>query len=95
MRRRDAWMPLAAALWTEPAAAGDASADAQFDPIAARCFADRLELDPLAASVTLVDPRFEGRMEITIAPEQIAKVTALTRRCHGRNVIVRTTPAPD
>ena len=55
--------------------AGSALAD-----IAARYFADKMELDPLNASATLAAPRYEGRLTITIAPAEIARTRALNER---------------
>src|ERR1700754_1861947 len=48
--------------------------------IAARYFADKMELDPLNASATLADPRYEGRLTITIAPAEVARTRALNER---------------
>lgn len=55
--------------------AGGALAD-----IAARYFADKMELDPLNASATLAAPRYEGRLTITIAPAEVARMRALNER---------------
>ena len=55
--------------------AGGALAD-----IAARYFADKMELDPLNASATLAAPRYEGRLTITIAPAEVARTRALNER---------------
>lgn len=65
----------AAATTPSPAAPSAALAD-----IAARYFADGLELDPLHGSMTLAAPRFEGRLAITIAPAEVAKSHALNER---------------
>jgi len=56
------------------------SADAAFARLASRYFAQKMELDPLTASATLALPRYEGRLEITIAPEHIAKARALNEQ---------------
>ncbi len=48
--------------------------------IAARYFADKLELDPLNASATLAAPRYEGRLTITIAPAEVARTRVLNER---------------
>ena len=48
--------------------------------IAARYFADKMELDPLNASATLAAPRYEGRLTITIAPAEVARTRALNER---------------
>ena len=55
--------------------AGSALAD-----VAARYFADKMELDPLNASATLAAPRYEGRLTITIAPAEVARTRALNER---------------
>jgi len=55
--------------------AGSALAD-----IAARYFADKMELDPLNASATLAAPRYEGRLTVTIAPAEVARTRALNER---------------
>ncbi len=55
--------------------AGSALAD-----VAARYFADKMELDPLNASATLAAPRYEGRLTITIAPAEVARARALNER---------------
>lgn len=87
--RRD-WMQGAAAVaasvgvpWQAArAAAGDAAGDpnAAFADIAARCFADQMELDPLRGSATLADPKYEGRLAIGISPDDLAKARALNER---------------
>ena len=48
--------------------------------IAARYFADKMELDPLNASATLAAPRYEGRLTVTIAPAEVARTRALNER---------------
>lgn len=48
--------------------------------VAARYFADKLELDPLNGSATTAEARFEGRLAITIAPDEIARARALNER---------------
>jgi uncharacterized protein (DUF885 family) len=48
--------------------------------IASRYFADKMELDPLNASALLADPRYEGRLTVTIAPAEVARAKALYER---------------
>ena len=48
--------------------------------IAARYFADKMELDPLNASGLLAAPRYEGRLTITIAPAEVERARALNAR---------------
>ena len=55
--------------------AGSALAD-----IAARYFADKMDLDPLNASGVTAEPRHEGRLTITIAPAEVARARALNER---------------
>lgn len=63
-----------------PAARAAASAAEAFDALAERTFQARLDLDPLNGSGTTGDPRFEGKLEIMIAPDRVARVHALNRR---------------
>lgn len=69
-----------AAPWPLARAAAAAGPDEAFADIAARYFADRMELDPLQASMLLADPAYEGRLAITIAPAEIARARALNQR---------------
>lgn len=95
MLNRREWAKRTAALATgatvpwaqaaEPQAAASAAAtaspaSAKLGDIAARYFNDRLELDPMLGSMLLADPKFEGRLSITIAPDEIAKSHALNER---------------
>ena len=48
--------------------------------IAARYFADKMDLDPLNASGVTAEPRHEGRLTITIAPAEVARARALNER---------------
>jgi len=61
-------------------AISQANAAGALADIAARYFADRMELDPLNASATLAEPRYEGRLTITIAPAEVARTRALNER---------------
>lgn len=61
-------------------AAAHESPNAGFADIAARYFADRMDLDPLQASALLADPKYEGRLAIAIAPGEIDKARALAER---------------
>jgi uncharacterized protein (DUF885 family) len=54
--------------------------DADFAALAARYFDERMDLDPLRASALLAEPKYEGRLEIGISPEHIARERALNRR---------------
>jgi uncharacterized protein (DUF885 family) len=45
--------------------------------LAQRYFDARMDLDPVSASATKPDPRHEGRLAITIAPQQLARARAL------------------
>lgn len=66
---------------TAASAASTASAaSATLNDIAARYFNDRLELDPMLGSMILADAKFEGRLTIGIAPEEIVKSHALNER---------------
>ncbi|HKW82413.1 MAG TPA: DUF885 family protein, partial [Burkholderiaceae bacterium] len=69
---------LGTALPTDAASQG--SAAGALADIAARYFADKMELDPLNASATLAAPRYEGRLTITIAPAEVARTRALNER---------------
>jgi uncharacterized protein (DUF885 family) len=75
-----ALLPGARAAESSTAAAPSSPASAALAGIAARYFTDRLELDPLRGSATLADPKFEGRLAITIAPAEVAKSRALEER---------------
>jgi uncharacterized protein (DUF885 family) len=66
--------------WAADAPPAPTTPSAALADIAARYFADRMELDPLQGSATLADPKFEGRLSITIAPEEVAKARALNER---------------
>ncbi|WP_374562385.1 DUF885 family protein [Ideonella sp.] len=74
--------------WAADAPSAPASAAASSAPspssaladIAARYFADGLELNPVQGSAILADPKFEGRLAITIAPDEVAKSHALGER---------------
>lgn len=66
--------------WGAARAAAHEGPNATFADIAARYFADRMALDPLQASALLADPKYEGRLAITIAPSEIAKAHALAER---------------
>lgn len=55
-------------------------ADAALADIAARYFADKMELDPLNASALLGEARYEGRLTITIAPREVERARALNER---------------
>ncbi|EHR69643.1 hypothetical protein BurJ1DRAFT_0763 [Burkholderiales bacterium JOSHI_001] len=70
------WAGVATARTVRPAP----SADAAFDTLAERCFNARMALDPLTASVTTADPRYEGLLAITIAPEHLARVRRLNEQ---------------
>ena len=75
--------PLLAALFglALPAdAESQVNASGALADIAARYFADKMELDPLNASATLAAPRYEGRLTITIAPAEVARTRALNER---------------
>lgn len=63
-----------------PAASSARAPSSALADIAARYFADGLELNPLLGSTILADPKFEGRLTITIAPEEVAKSHALGER---------------
>ena len=77
-----ALMASAAHPWTlaQPATQPTSAADAAFTALAARYFDERMDLDPLRASAMLADPRYEGRLEIGIQPEHIAREKALYQR---------------
>ena len=64
---------------------GNALAD-----VAARYFADKMELDPLNASATLAAPRYEGRLTITISPAEVARSRALNERVKRELVSIDT-----
>ncbi len=80
--RRQACAPLLSALlpWPAAEAATRPVPQERLARIAARYFADKLELDPLTASATVGGARYEGRLAIAIAPGEIAKARALNRR---------------
>ena len=63
----------------QPAQAAQ-SGNARLADIASRYFADKMELDPLNASALLADPRYEGRLTVTIAPAEVARAKALNER---------------
>lgn len=75
-----AWMVAAPACAAAAAGRTAGTADAAFAELAARYFADKMDLDPLAASAMLTDARYQGRLAITIAPDEIARASALNRR---------------
>lgn len=66
--------------WHAVRAAATEGPSAAFADIAARYFADRMDLDPLQASALLAQPKYEGRLSIGIAPAQIARQRALNER---------------
>ncbi|HEY9067628.1 MAG TPA: DUF885 domain-containing protein [Burkholderiaceae bacterium] len=70
---------LICALATVAASAAEPPKAALAD-IASRYFADKMELDPLNASALLADPRYEGRLTVTIAPAEVARARALNER---------------
>jgi uncharacterized protein (DUF885 family) len=61
-------------------AVSQANAGGALADIAARYFADKMELDPLNASAVLAAPRYEGRLTITIAPAEVARARELNER---------------
>jgi uncharacterized protein (DUF885 family) len=65
-------LPLIAA---EPLAPGK-----QLERIADRYLQDSFDLNPLYASFILGDPKYDGRLEITIAPAHLAKLKTLQAR---------------
>ena len=71
---------LVCALATVAAAAAPAPGSAALADIASRYFADKMELDPLNASALLADPRYEGRLSVTIAPAEVDRARALNER---------------
>ena len=82
LRRHALFTPLlAAAAWARGTqAAPFTDADAAFQRVAARYFADLMDLDPLNASAIAGWPQYEGRMEITVAPAAIANAKVLYQR---------------
>jgi uncharacterized protein (DUF885 family) len=80
--RRQVCAPLLSALLPWPAAEAAAGPDPheRLARIAARYFADKMALDPLAASATVGGAQYEGRLAITIAPAEVGKARALNRR---------------
>lgn len=65
------------------AASASAPADARLRDTAARYFAEKMDLDPLSASAIVGGERYEGRLEITIAPDQLARARRLNERVLG------------
>lgn len=68
--------------WSVPARAVvlEPRADAALADIAERYFADKMALDPLTASATTGEARYEGRLAITIAPREVGRLRALDER---------------
>jgi uncharacterized protein (DUF885 family) len=89
MLTRRNWNQAAAALmagaahpwsWGQAAPQQAPTGHTDFAVLAARYFDERMDLDPLQASALLADPKYEGRLEIGIAPDHIARERALLER---------------
>jgi uncharacterized protein (DUF885 family) len=78
LRRHALFTPLLAAACAHAGPSDDP--DAAFQRVAARYFRDLMELDPLDASAIVGWPRYEGRMEVTIAPAAVANTKVLFQR---------------
>ncbi len=71
--------PSPTASGTASAAASAAVPQARLAALAQRYFDAKMDLDPLTASGIQPQPRHEGRLEVTIAPESIERARALYR----------------
>ncbi|MFO1337280.1 MAG: DUF885 domain-containing protein [Burkholderiaceae bacterium] len=86
MLNRRQWLGRSAAAaattgaWPAARAVAADDPNAAFADLAARYFADQMELDPLRGSATLADPKYEGRLSLGITPDDLARARALNER---------------